>query len=122
MLTGEKTRDEGKQCRRCRQTEARCAWAYGECCPACTHWLHYDPAGNELLSVSHGGRRRLPVEHGTDRGYYQHRVRHEEACASCRAAHSRRVVKSKTGVLRSSSLRLVVSQRIPDTIERTVAS
>lgn len=93
--TGEHSRTEGKQCRRCQQTEARCAWAYGACCPSCTHWLGYDPAGNEPLLVSHGGRRRLPVEHGTDRGYYQHRVRHELPCDPCCAAHSLRVVQQR---------------------------
>lgn len=32
--------------------------------------------------------RRLPREHGTPRGYYQHRDSGEPTCADCRAAHS----------------------------------
>lgn len=87
------TRVEGPKCRRCRTTEARCAYAYGSCCESCTHWLRYDPAGNEPLPAS--GRQRLPVEHGTDRGYHQHRVRHEEPCGACRAAHSLRNVEQR---------------------------
>ena len=33
------------------------------------------------------GRPPLPREHGTDRGYHQHRQQDEEACSACRAAH-----------------------------------
>ena len=40
----------------------------------------------ELIG-SKGGRLPLPREHGTDRGYYQHRHRREDACAGCKAAH-----------------------------------
>lgn len=40
----------------------------------------------KLLGKS-GQRRTLPREHGTDRGYFQHRYRHETACEDCRAAH-----------------------------------
>lgn len=35
-----------------------------------------------------GGRPRLPREHGTDRGYGQHRYNGDEACAECTAAHA----------------------------------
>ena len=34
-----------------------------------------------------GGRPRLPIEHGTPRGYYQHRTRRKRACDECLAAH-----------------------------------
>lgn len=34
------------------------------------------------------GRRALPREHGTERGYKQHHHRREEACPDCLAAHS----------------------------------
>lgn len=33
--------------------------------------------------------KQLPREHGTDRGYQQHRQHAEPACASCKAAHVR---------------------------------
>lgn len=78
---------QGPRCRTCKTTEARCAFAYGECCDNCSHWLAYDSAG-ELRISDAGGRRRLPVEHGTDRGYFQHRTRGELPCQPCRAAHS----------------------------------
>ena len=32
-------------------------------------------------------RKPLPREHGTDRGYHQHRHLREAACAECKAAH-----------------------------------
>lgn len=44
----------------------------------------------ELIGSRVGRQRRaLPREHGTDRGYYQHRHRREDACAGCKAAHAR---------------------------------
>jgi hypothetical protein len=92
MTTGEAmtTQTPGPRCRTCGLTEARCAYRYGVCCDGCSHWLAYDLAGNERLSVS-AGRRRLPVEHATERGYHQHRTRGELPCQPCRAAHSRYV-------------------------------
>lgn len=33
-------------------------------------------------------QRPLPREHGTDRGYYQHRRNHEPSCSECRLAHN----------------------------------
>jgi len=93
--TGGTIRTEGPHCRCCKSTEARCAWNYGSCCPNCTHWIRYDAAGDEIKSDMAGGRSRLPVEHGTDRGYYQHRVRHESACLRCRAAHSLRTLEQR---------------------------
>lgn len=44
----------------------------------------------ELLGEK-SNRRALPREHGTDRGYYQHRYRRETACAECRGAHVKAV-------------------------------
>jgi hypothetical protein len=35
-----------------------------------------------------GGRPRAPREHGTERGYWQHRADHAPACPPCRAAHT----------------------------------
>lgn len=35
-----------------------------------------------------GGRPRKPEEHGTERGYQQHRYRGTKACDVCRAAHA----------------------------------
>jgi hypothetical protein len=35
----------------------------------------------------------LPIEHGSRRGYYQHRRRNEEACDSCRQAESAKRVE-----------------------------
>ena len=92
--TGEHIRSEGPRCRTCRRSEAVCAWNYGNCCAACSHWLRFDNAGNEVISES-GGRRRLPVEHRTERGYQQHRVRHELPCPGCAAAHSLTVGRRK---------------------------
>lgn len=80
----------GPRCRHCQQQEARCAWLRS-CCEDCTHWLGYDHNGNRRLPSSAGGRRRLPVEHGTERGFHQHRARRELPCAACRLAHSRHV-------------------------------
>ena len=77
------THDLGPSCDECGTIEARCAYTRG-CCEDCTHFRQLAP-----------GRRLLPVEHGTDRGYYQHRARIEPACAPCRAAHSVRVVKQR---------------------------
>lgn len=80
------TYPQGKKCQDCGLTEASCAFKQG-CCGGCSHFAWLDPAGNEPLS-SAGGRRRLPVEHGTNRGWFQHRVRHESPCFPCRLAHS----------------------------------
>ena len=85
---------EGPRCHSCKRSEAACAWRYGSCCANCSHWLGFDNAGNDVKSES-GGRRRLPVEHGTERGYQQHRVRHELPCLPCAAAHSREVSQRK---------------------------
>jgi hypothetical protein len=43
----------------------------------------------ELVGASPASRRgrRNPREHGTERGYQQHRWNHEERCEPCRAAH-----------------------------------
>ena len=74
MLTGEKTRDEGKQCRRCRQTEARCAWAYGECCPQCSHWFGWSADGEPA-----DGRRDLtPVDEVTAKRREQWRRHYQQ--------------------------------------------
>lgn len=41
------------------------------------------------MTTSKGGRPALPVEHGTDRGYFQHRYRRDlPACVPCRTAHA----------------------------------
>jgi len=37
--------------------------------------------------VRRGGRRPMPREHGSERGYQQHRTRHEPACGRCLYAH-----------------------------------
>lgn len=53
------------------------------------------------------GRPRLPREHGTDRGYYQHtRTYGEPACPPCRAAHA---VESRPAACRAEFARLVGS-------------
>lgn len=39
---------------------------------------------------------RLPREHGTDRGYHQHRKRGELACDACLAGHSEYVKTRQT--------------------------
>jgi hypothetical protein len=52
-------------------------------------WAGGRPVGTwagQLVGVA--GRRELPREHGTDRGYYQHRHRREDACAKCKKAHA----------------------------------
>lgn len=41
MLTG----DQGRTCKRCTQTEARCAYNHGQCCPQCSHWWGWSPDG-----------------------------------------------------------------------------
>lgn len=37
----------GPRCRHCRHTEARCAYTAG-CCPDCTHWGNWTPAGEPI--------------------------------------------------------------------------
>lgn len=44
--------------------------------------------GARRIVASLTGRRPLPREHGTERGYKQHHHRREEACPDCLAAHS----------------------------------
>lgn len=77
----------GPSCRNCDTTEARCAYLAG-CCGHCSHWRHLTADGNDRAAT---GRPRLPVEHGTQRGYDQHRARHEAACFACRRAHTETV-------------------------------
>jgi hypothetical protein len=61
-FTGEYTRNEGKRCHVCKSTEARCAFAYGSCCPACSHWKNWTPDGEPILtSTAVGGRPLAPV-------------------------------------------------------------
>lgn len=48
--------------------------------------LHGTWAG-VLYGVSSTGRPAFPREHGTERGYQQHRHRGEEYCEPCRVAH-----------------------------------
>jgi hypothetical protein len=76
----------GPKCKVCDATEQRCAFLGGVCCAGCSHWLDFDIHGNHLVNAP--GRRMLPVEHGTERGYQQHRVRHELPCPDCRRAHA----------------------------------
>lgn len=78
-------------------------------CPAlrdCAVLLHEIQVASRVLATSGGGPhgtwagklvgasargrrgRAFPTEHGTERGYQQHRHRGEKACADCRAAHS----------------------------------
>ena len=45
MHTGEHSRTEGRKCRACKQTEARCAYNYGSCCPQCSHWYGWSVDG-----------------------------------------------------------------------------
>jgi hypothetical protein len=47
--------------------------------------------------------RRLPREHGTPRGYWQHRDNGERTCAECRAAHA---VENRPQVCRDEFARL----------------
>lgn len=79
----------GPLCRECGSSEQTCARDAG-CCDLCTHWLGYTDSG-ELLDVLVPERKRLlPVSiHGSDRGYWQHRARHELPCPACRMAHAR---------------------------------
>lgn len=42
-----------------------------------------------------GGRPALPREHGTERGYQQHRHRKEAACTECLDAHAQNNRKEK---------------------------
>ena len=43
-----------------------------------------------------GGRiQPKPIEHGTDRGFQQHRYRREEACDACRVAHNADMAKRR---------------------------
>lgn len=67
----------GPECKECHATEARCAWLSGTCCADCDHWRAFTPDG-EI-------RER---EHGTQRGYDQHRYRREKSCEPCKAAHA----------------------------------
>ena len=55
--TGEPTRTEGKQCRRCEQTEARCAFNYGKCCDGCTHWTAWTADGEPIATTGAAGGR-----------------------------------------------------------------
>lgn len=74
----------GPACRHCGRTEQRCAWLRGECCLACTHWDGYDAAGHPFTPKPKGRER----EHGTQKGFDQHRYRAEPPCRRCMAAHS----------------------------------
>lgn len=50
------------------------------------------------LVGKHGNRDRCnPREHGTDRGYHQHRQAREPSCDDCRAAHAAAWRERKTG-------------------------
>lgn len=76
----------GPTCRQCTADEASCARS-GGCCRSCTHWLDLDVCGNDVKSVP-SARRALPFHgHGTDNGYWIHRVRHEPPCGPCALAH-----------------------------------
>ena len=70
----------GSRCT-CGRTEAACAWWDG-CCDACIHWTRYDAAGNGL-----SGQQR---EHGSEKGFQQHRYRREPPCLRCTQAHRER--------------------------------
>lgn len=76
---------EGPPCKRCDQSEQDCAWLLG-CCGECTHWTYYDDAGNPVCAPANG-RPRKPREHGTERGFEQHRYDGTAPCAECRWAH-----------------------------------
>lgn len=55
-------------------------------------------------------RPRLPREHGTDRGYFQHRTAREEVCPDCRAAHR---VKNRPEVCQQAYAELVAAGMSP---------
>lgn len=76
---------QGERCDTCRRTEARCAYDY-KCCMACTHFRAYDNHGHDLNKGN--GRRPRPAEHGTERGYQQHRRDNSPTCFACRLAHN----------------------------------
>jgi hypothetical protein len=49
------------------------------------------PEGTWAGQLIGGGSTRWKArEHGTDRGYYQHKYRHEDVCSACRVAHAAR--------------------------------
>lgn len=41
---------EGARCERCKATEAGCAYLYGSCCAACTHWREFTADGEYRMS------------------------------------------------------------------------
>lgn len=45
--TARTTVTTGPRCRRCKASEAACAYRDG-CCPACTHWRNYTPEGEPI--------------------------------------------------------------------------
>ena len=44
--------------------------------------------GGVISSTGTGAREQTPIEHGTQKGYKQHRRRGQVACTACKAAHS----------------------------------
>ena len=74
MLTG----DQGRTCKSCKQTEARCAYNHGQCCPGCTHWFGWSADGEP------GDARRdhTPVDEVTAKRREQWRRRYQQRRAS----------------------------------------
>lgn len=94
------------------QADHREAAALCKTCPAlnpCADLLREELSGSRTMQVAGGGpvgtwAGRLvgkgfkwtpnPREHGTDRGYHQHRHYGEQSCDECLAAHATRVRES----------------------------
>lgn len=79
----------GPVCSNCRRPEVDCAEMVlrGLCCALCSHWTGYDHTGNPW-GRGIAGRPRVIREHGTERGWQQHRHDRTAKCFACRLAHS----------------------------------
>jgi len=49
--------------------------------------LRFGRTVHEVIEPKRSGAKPKPREHGTDRGYYQHRTHREPSCRDCKAAH-----------------------------------
>jgi hypothetical protein len=65
----------------------RRSWTEAHVQEVVAQWLRPRPA--ERKPRPHNAGRRSGIEHGTDKGYRKHKNYGEDACAECKAAHSR---------------------------------